>query len=252
MAAGPMRKTNCAVCEVSAGCPFAHLHCEERSPPNSLLRHQSYAKGERIFRQGAAISGLYVLCAGKVKLAHQTKVQKQIVRFLQPGEFFGEAGLTEAKVSSVSAKALMGSTVGQLSPGDLQELLKRDPALALEILKRFARQTEETYLRLAEQAHLGTHERLIRLILALGTKYGCRSERGLVIDLPLTQMEIAEMLGDTREWVCKKLGILQKRGLISYRRGELVILDEAGLRQLIAPPVKRLSASGAAEPRSVK
>ncbi len=129
--------------------------------------------------------------------------------------------------------------MGWLSSADFQELLRRNSSIALGIQRRLAGEVKELRVRLAELAYLGTHERLVGLILQLGEQYGCKGERGLVIDLPLTQVEIAEMLGNTPEWVCKKLGSLQERGLIVYRRGELVILDEAGLRQLIASPPPR-------------
>ncbi|MEM3078427.1 MAG: helix-turn-helix domain-containing protein, partial [Nitrososphaerales archaeon] len=82
-----------------------------------------------------------------------------------------------------------------------------------------------------------TRERLIKLIVELGEKYGRKSNRGLLIDLELTERDLAGMLGNTPEWVCKQLRILWKQGLVAYRRGELMILDEAGLRQRITPPV---------------
>jgi CRP/FNR family transcriptional regulator len=95
---------------------------------------------------------------------------------------------------------------------------------------------DELRVRLTERSYSGTHERLVRLILQLGEKYGCQSESGLVIDLSLTQVEIAEMLGNTPEWVSKQMRVLKSRGLIAYRRGKLVILNEAGLQQRVTPP----------------
>ncbi|MCI2429396.1 Crp/Fnr family transcriptional regulator [Candidatus Acetothermia bacterium] len=239
MATGPpkMPRVNCAVCEASTSCLFTHLPIAERSPPNSLICHHTYAKGETIFRQGAEISGLYLLCHGKVKLARYTsRGQKQIVKFLKTGDLFGESGLLETGVASVYARALEESVVGWLSVGDFQELLKRKPPIALAIQRRLVQELDELRVRLTERSYSGTHERLVRLILQLGEKYGCRGDHGLVIDLKLTQVEIAGMLGDTREWVCKQMGALKSRGLIAYWRNNLVILDEAGLRQLIAPP----------------
>ncbi|MEM4228044.1 MAG: Crp/Fnr family transcriptional regulator, partial [Candidatus Caldarchaeum sp.] len=109
-------------------------------------------------------------------------------------------------------------------------------SFALEVQKRLAGEVKELRMRLAEQAYLGTRERLIKLILELGERYGHRSDHGLIIDLKLTERELAGMLGNTREWVCKTLKGLKQRGLIAYQRGELTILDEAGLRRYITPP----------------
>ncbi|MEM4298424.1 MAG: Crp/Fnr family transcriptional regulator [Nitrososphaerota archaeon] len=112
--------------------------------------------------------------------------------------------------------------------------------MVLEIQKRLAQEIAELYGRLAEQAHLRTRGRLIQLLIDLGQKYGRANSRGLLIDLEITEQELAEMLDCSREWVSKQMSKLQKRSLIFHCRGEIVILDEAGLKQLITPP--RISA----------
>lgn len=231
-----MRKTNCVACETH--CPFSSLH--ERSQLSSMIRHHIYEKGETIFAQGVTISRCHILCQGKVQLMHRTHDgHTQIVKFLKDGEFFGEEGFWQSSRSSVSAQALADSVVGWISSADFQELLSRNSSLALEIQRRLAYEVKELRVRLAEQAYLGTRERLIKLIVELGEKYGRKSNHGLVIDLELTERDLAGMLGNTREWVCKTLKVLKQRGLIAYRRGELIILDEAGLRKYITPPRER-------------
>jgi CRP/FNR family transcriptional regulator len=236
-----MRKANCAVCAASTSCFFTHLPLAERSQLNSLIRHRLYEKGETIFAQRSTISGCHILCQGKVQLAHRTgDVRTQIVTFLRDGECFGEEGFWQPSPSSVAAQVLANSVVGWLSPADFQELLRRNSSIALEIQRRLAGEVRELRVRLAELAYLGTRERLIKLLLELGEKYGCRrSDSGLAIDLELTERELAEMLGNTREWICKQMGVLKSRGLIAYRRGELVILNEAGLRQRVTPPPRK-------------
>ncbi|MCS7197678.1 MAG: Crp/Fnr family transcriptional regulator [Candidatus Bipolaricaulota bacterium] len=186
------------------------------------------------------ISGCHILCQGKVQLAHRTRGgHTQIVKFLRDGECFGEEGFWQLSPSSVLARALTDSVVGWISPADFQELLKRNASVAQEIQKRLVGEIKELRVRLAEQAYLGTRERLIKLILELGEKYGHKSDHGLVIELELTERELAEMLGNTPEWVCKQLRILWNQGVVAYRRGELIILDEAGLRQRVTPPRER-------------
>ena len=120
-----------------------------------LIRHQLYQKGET--RQGAVISGLYLLCDGKVMLARYTEQTSQsVVRFLGPGDFFG--ALVETKASPVEARVLAESVIAWLDSRDLQELLIRNPFIALEIQRRLAQEVSELYVRLAEQAHWGTRE----------------------------------------------------------------------------------------------
>lgn len=141
----------------------------------------------------------------------------------------------ETETSSVEARALAESVIGWLSLSDLQEIVRQEPHVVLEIQRRLAQEVNELYARLAEQAHLGTRGRLVQLLIDLGQKYGRANSRGLLIDLKLTEQELAEMLGCSREWVSKQISVLQRRGLILHCRGETVIRDEAGLKQLITP-----------------
>jgi CRP/FNR family transcriptional regulator len=225
------------MCKDSADCFFSHFPVAERSRFNSLIRHRIYQKGELIFGQGAVISGLYLLCRGAAWLTHYTQRRGQyVVRLLGAGDLFGAPALWETEAASVEAQALAESMIGWLSPSDLQEILKQEPLMALEIQKRLAQEVSELYVRLAEQAHWGTRGRLVQFLLDLGKKYGRISDSGFLIDLELTEQELAEMLGCSREWVSKQMSTLQRCGLIFHCRGEIVILDEAGLQRLIAPP----------------
>lgn len=149
------------------------------------MRHRFYQKGETVFVQGSMISGCHILCLGKVQLAHRIRDGRtQIVKFLRDGDCFGEEGFWQTSPSSVSAQALADSVVGWLSSADFQELLRRNSSIALGIQRRLAGEVKELRVRLAELAYLGTHERLVGLIVQLGEQYGCKGERGLVIDLP--------------------------------------------------------------------
>lgn len=219
-------------CECHDQCIFSQLN-------GLLLRHAKYKNGEIIFAQGVLISGCFVLCSRKVKLVRRTSSgHKQTIKFLGDGDLFGESALLEARVSSVEAEACAESVVGWLRPGDFQELMEQHSQIAFTVQKRLACEVEELRMRLTELAYRGVLERLVALILELGEKYGQKSPRGRRVDLELTQCEIAEMLGVTREWASKRMSVLQKRGLIIYRRGEIVILDEAGLRSIYPPPQK--------------
>lgn len=231
-------KMRTALCVTDSGaCPFTNLLGAERFQLNSPIRHRTYQKSELIFGQGAVISGLYFLCRGAARLTHYTQRRKQyIVRLLGGGDLFGTPALWRTETSSVEARALAESVIGWVSSSDLQEIFRQEPGMILEIQRRLAQEVSELYVHLAEQVHLGTCGRLIQLLIELGRKYGRASSHGLLIDLEITEQELAEMLGCSREWVSKQMSTLQRRGLIFHCRGEIVILDEAGLQQLIAPP----------------
>lgn len=215
----------CLACEASNVCLFCSLPEEGQARFCAILEHRAFAKGTLIFEQGEAISGCHLLCWGKVKLMRRTpQGKKQLIQFLHPGDLFGESAFCDEKKSSVYARTLEKSVIAWLSQGGLLELMGRYPELAFEINRRLARSLERLRIRLTEQSYERTRERLIGLLLELGTEYGLRSEEGLRIDLKVDQGEFAALLGNTREWICKQLGILQSRGLIAFNRGEVVIV----------------------------
>lgn len=229
-----MRQVSCTVCKCP-DCLFTNPICSGQL--DKLLHRRSYRKRETIFGQGAVISGCYVLCQGKVELARYTNEgHKRIVKFLSRGDLFGKAGFWEAKASDIEAGALTKVVIGWLNPVAFQELLKRHSSIMLEVCKSLAQEVEELRKRLTERSYRGTRERLAGLLLELGEKYGCSSDSGLRIDLELTECDLAEMLGNSREWICKQLVVMQRRGWITHRRSKILILDEVGLRQLITPP----------------
>jgi CRP/FNR family cyclic AMP-dependent transcriptional regulator len=242
MAAGlpKMQPTRYAPCEAPSLGLFEHLSIEEQSQLHASMRHRIYDSGEIIFSQGDVISGFWRLCRGKVQLSRLMRDgSKQTVKLLRDGDCFGEEGFVQTSVSCVSAQALARSVVSWLSLADLHDFLRRSPVAALALLTKLSQEVSELRVRLAEQAHLGTYERLIKLLLELGEKYGSRSGGKVVINVELTEQGLADMLGNTRVWVCRQLSVLRERGLIAYRRGELVILNEAALRQLAPPPPRR-------------
>ncbi len=232
-----MGKELCVACEYLDSCIFRGLAEDKRVQLYAVLQHRVFAKSELIFQQGAAISGCHILCRGKVKLARRTpQGKRQLIQFPRPGDLFGESAFLGKKESAVYAQALEKSVIGWVSQGDFLELLQRYPGVSLEVNRKFARTLEQLRIRLTERAYEGACDRLIGLLVELSTEYGCRTDQGLRIDLELTEVEIAEMLGNTREWVCKQMATVQRRRLIAYRRGKIVILDEAGLWQLITSP----------------
>lgn len=241
MTAGLPKMPKQALCEASHEWLLNYLPLEERSQLHTLMQHRLCDKNETIFSQGDIISGYWVLCQGKVQLLHRTSDgNKQTVKLLRDGDCFGEDGFVRPSASSVSAQALAESVIGWLSLADMQDFLRCSPTLALEFMKRLTHEVRELRVRLVELAHLGTRERLIKLLLELGDKWW--------IDVKLTEQDFADMLGNTRVWVCRQMSVLRDRGLIAYKRGQLVILDKEKLRKF-APPrvsVEQFFRSGAA------
>ena len=132
----------------------------------------------------------------------------------------------------VSAVA-MGKAVASLLARDAAiALVRQHPEIALEANRQLARDRHMLLGRLAYLAYGDVEERLARGLLELGKRYGVRCGEGLLINLPPSQGDLADLIGASRQKVNLTLRQLVKQGLIRTERGRIIILDQEGLQKL--------------------
>jgi CRP/FNR family transcriptional regulator len=155
--------------------------------------------------------------------------KRLLIRFCGPGDLL-EGALSEEHV--VSAVAVDGAVVSFIPHKSALGLLKRQPELAVEVGCRLVRDRHMLLDRLAYFAYGGVRERLARGLLELGKHYGVRYEQGLLIDLPLSRQDLAELLGCSRQTASEELHKLVGMRLIQLRQGTIILTDMEGLRRL--------------------
>ncbi|MBC7098747.1 Crp/Fnr family transcriptional regulator [Candidatus Bipolaricaulota bacterium] len=186
---------------------------------------------ETIFHQGGPVASLYILCRGYAKLVFGSPSGKGLlIRFCRPGDLL-EGVLSEEHV--VFAVALDEAMVGLLPKELAVELLETQPKLALEVARRLAQDRHMLLGRLAYFAYGSVRARLLKGLLELGKHYGVRCEQGLLIDLPLSRQDLAELLGASRQTVCQELRKLAKRDLIHVAGRRITLTDPEALRRLV-------------------
>lgn len=189
-----------------------------------------YLGDEAIFVQGAQTHGLYILCHGLVRLVFGTQEGRRLlVRFCRPGSLL--AGIASPK-RVFSAVSIGASTIGFIDKAKAMEITKRCPKLEVEIEYRFARDGQLLLQRMADLAYENVEERLAHILLSLGQRHGVHEGKNLRIDLPLSQQDLADMIGASRQVVSQKLRKLTDQGLIREERCQITILDEECLRNL--------------------
>jgi len=127
----------------------------------------------------------------------------------------------------------MGKAVASLLARDAAiALVRQHPEIALEANRRFSLDRHMLIGRLAYLAYGSVEERLAKGLLEMGVRYGVRCEEGLRIELPLTQRDLADLIGASRQKVNLALRKLASQGLIRTERGRIIILDQQGLQEL--------------------
>lgn len=219
-----------SACSVRPSCILSALPQEDWAKLESKLRRLPFRRQEMIFHQGVPVAGLYLLCRGYAKLVFRTPLGRRVlIRFCKPGDLLEGALSEEHAVSAI----VVEEAVVTLLPRELAlGLLKRQPDFSVEVARRLARERHMLLGRLAYLAYGSVRKRLARELLELGKCYGVRSGEGLLIDLPLTRGDLADLIGTSRQTVCQKLQWFVDRGLIQVAGRRITLTDPEALRRL--------------------
>src|SRR5215813_2628711 len=199
-----------------------------------IARSQIYPRGAVVFREGNTAHGVYVLSSGRAKISiSSVDGKKIIIRIARGGDILGlYAGLT-GRPFEATAEMLEGGRVDFISRQDLLNLISRQNGYSLELLEVFSRQFSELVdhtrmLALSESAL----EKLAHLIARWGRDFGEHTAEGVRVPIWLTQEEIAQIIGASRETVTRLFSALKRDRIIRVKRDCLWICDSAGLASL--------------------
>lgn len=187
---------------------------------------RSFERGATLLAQGQLHDGIMVVETGLVRSFYTAPTGREItLAYWSPGNFIGGPEIFGGGTHIWSAAAAKRSTVTVLPGQGLRVLAREVPELALAIIDALVFKAR-CYASLAQM--LGTRsltERLAQLLTHLATTYGLREEDGSVtVAAAFTHAEIANLIGGTRQWVTISLNRLQAAGILTQRKGLLVIL----------------------------
>lgn len=231
MAVAPLiRITTCNNCRVMNSCIFSGLDEKDLPQVTQRVLQTSHTKGGTIFHHGTPVFGCYILYQGRAKLVVRAKNGKEMLfKFCRASDLIDGVLLCGIEVHSTYAEALEDSGVCFIPKASFEELLHEYPQVSLEVIRRFSKDLAMLKKRLTDTAYKDVRERLIGLLLDLGREYGVEKEGGLLIDLALSQQDLAEMAGTSRQTVNQKLRRLEEKSLIMIAKRKITITDEKAL-----------------------
>lgn len=223
---GLMRQ-NVQVDEVVMGAPlFAALDIEGATALRASLVERTVVKGEVLFAEGEPGDRMYVIVDGKVKLG-QTSVdgRESLLAVLGPGEMFGELSLFDPGQRTSTATALTDAVVLGLGNDQLRPWLAGRPEVATALLQALARRLRRTNEAMADLVFSDVPGRVAKALMDLGEKFGTITPEGLMVTHDMTQEELAQLVGASRETVNKALADFAQRGWIRLESRQVLILD---------------------------
>jgi CRP/FNR family cyclic AMP-dependent transcriptional regulator len=199
-----------------------------------ISRSRIYPKGAVVFHEGHVARGVYVLSSGRVKVSLSSlDGKKLIIRIARGGDVLGlYAGLT-GRPFEATAEMLEGGRVDFISRQDLLNLIGRQQTTGLDLVELFSRQfsdyVDHTRMLLLSESAL---EKLARLIMRWSRDFGERTSEGIRVRILLTQEEMAQIIGASRETVTRLLSALKRDQIIRVKRDSMWICDSAALASL--------------------
>jgi CRP-like cAMP-binding protein len=217
---------------LSASPLFAALDAEGAQVLRETLIEKHVLKGQTLFEEGEPGDRLYVILDGKVKLGHSSPDGREsLMAVLGPGEMFGELSLFDPGKRAATATALTDASVLELSNEQLMPWLAGRPEVAAALLQALARRLRRTNEAMADLVFSDVPGRVAKALMDLGEKFGTVTPDGLLVTHDMTQEEIAQLVGASRETVNKALADFTQRGWLRLESRQVLIVDVERLRR---------------------
>jgi len=193
-------------------------------------REISFEQDSFLFYQDDPAERVFVLKSGRIKLYQLSDDGQQVLmRVMTPGMMFAAISIVEGATYPVSAEAAEAGQAIYWSQETILSLIERYPRLAMNAIRVLAGHVREFQNRYRELATERVERRLARTVLRLASQTGRKTDEGVLLDLPLTRQDLAEMSGTTLYTVSRILSQWDSQGLVLAGRERLVIRFPHGL-----------------------
>jgi CRP/FNR family transcriptional regulator, cyclic AMP receptor protein len=201
-----------------------------------LTRPRLYRPREVVFRQGDPGDGLFVIATGylKASISGPTGTATTLA-IMGPSEMFGELSLLDGNPRSASVAAVTRAELMTIDRASFLRLFESRPRLGITIMEVVARRLRRLSERSDDLTSLPVPNRLAKQLLQLAESHAFRvAPRRLRLALKLSQRDLGELVGATRESVNKYLRRWSEEGVLDEENGFLVVADLERLRQIAA------------------
>lgn len=207
-----------------------------RKAVEGINRHfveAGYQPGDRIYTAGDLAERLYVVADGKVKiLQHAAGGRDVLLDILSTGDFFGNLTALGAAAYTDSAEAQAPACVLSIRSDSYRQILDEYPGLALKTLTVMADRLNDANQRVLQLSSMPAEKRIAITLQKLVRKLGRQKEAMLLIDVPLSRDDLAEMASTTPETVSRVMSQMQSSGVIESGRQWVGIRDLKALENL--------------------
>ncbi|GAB7191722.1 Crp/Fnr family transcriptional regulator [Kineococcus sp. NUM-3379] len=205
---------------------FAALDDEAAAELLSSMETVHLDRGQVLFSEGEPGHRVYVIREGKIKLGRSAPDGREnLLAIMGPGEMFGELSLFDPGPRTSSARAVAETELLALSHDEMLEWLARRPEVARHLLQALAQRLRRTNVALADLVFTDVPGRVAKALLDLSRRFGRPIGDGVLVAHDLTQEELAQLVGASRETVNKALADFASRGWLRLEARAVVLHD---------------------------
>jgi CRP-like cAMP-binding protein len=196
----------------------------------NTAHESSLEAGAFFFHQGDPANRLFLLTHGRVKLGQLSPDGQQVlIKIISPYAMFGVIAIVQGSEYPLFAEAAELSRAHYWIEEDFTGLISSFPGLALNAMQMMADHVKDTQDRFRQLATERVERRIARTLIRLANQSGRKVDKGVLIDLPLTRQDLAEMSGTTLFTVSRTLSQWENEGIVISGRGKVIIRFPHGL-----------------------
>lgn len=184
-------------------------------------------KGTYLFQEGMEAEELYIILSGHVQISKVTSDGHELsLRICGENDICGELTLfTENPKYLLSAKVLEAGEIAAIRKDVLENEIFQNSTLAFEFMKWMSDHFRKTQTKFRDLILNGKRGALISTLIRMSNSYGIHKENGILIDLPLTNQELGNFCGISRESTNRILNDLKNNNIIAVKKGKISILN---------------------------
>jgi CRP/FNR family transcriptional regulator len=213
---------------------FRDFDSVELSELAQLVTTRRYGKHQTIFREGDPGQTFYLILSGSVAIVRiAADGRETILSILKERDFFGEMSIFDTSVRAASVRTLTEVEVGAIEREDFLALIDRSPRIGRLLVIALSERLRQANKLIAATTSQDIRSRLASLLLNLVQNFGEPVSNGTRITLRLTNQEMANMIGTTRETVNRTLNKFWDEHLIDMRTAYVVVVEADKLRGMV-------------------
>jgi CRP/FNR family transcriptional regulator len=212
---------------------FSELSGEELERISRVAVPRSFPAGVRVFHEGDHSDACYLVRSGDLRVTREHSDGRAIaLATLSSGDIFGELAMFDGEARSASVETLSDSELLALPASDFRSLLADHPEIAVKLIAALTRRIRETNERVSRQSFQTVPSRVAGVLTQLiAEEAAVEARQGVTIRM--TQADLAQLAGTSRESVSRFLATLERAGVVRVGRGRVTVLEPRRLHAYI-------------------